>query len=491
MKQNKIALPNKLIVMLSLSKHDSRRGALTSCFDRLSMTLRLLVVFLVFSCAEDEKYDKAKAISAFAVVDKIKVDDDLAKVEIKLPKQVPNASWSGSVAYENQYVENFAKSFSLKNSGEISLKKSAITWNFYSGNFNDRFVFTPLLDGDKSFILNSSGDLIAYDLKQDKRIFKKRLFPRKFLRNYQTPKIFLKKNNDMLRQAQHDGRGDNKIFAIAGSNKIVAANANDGEIIWTKDISAIPVSAPVADDENVYVATNDNKLYALDSVSGNLKWVQSGVARTTAIFGAANPVLYKNLVIATYSSGEIYGIDKKTGEALWSQDLNVNKATSSDFYLNDIDATPLVKDDVIYAIGNGGLMMAINSKNGNYLWKKEIAGIVDFWAAGEFLYVINNDDKLLAIAKKTGGIKWISQLPNYKNEKKPQTKIIYAGVIMAGDKLVISSIRGDLLIVSPFDGKIEKTLKTKTKIHHSPAVVNDKIYLHSMGKWVVDLLEIE
>ena len=34
--------------------------------------------------------------------------------------------------------------------------------------------------------------------------------------------------------------------------------------------------------------------------------------------------------------------------------------------------------------------MAINADNGNYLWKKEIAGITDFWLAGDFLFVINN-----------------------------------------------------------------------------------------------------
>ncbi len=491
-KKNKKFMLQKLDVMLNLSKHVFS-SKYKHMFRQVKHDIAVLfsVVFLLVSCAEDEKYDKTKAVSAFAAVEKIKVDEDLAKVEIKLPKQVENSLWSGSVAYENQRIENFAKDFSHKKSGEIALKKSAVTWNFYSGNFNDRFVFTPIFDGDKAFILNASGHLIAYDIKQDKRIFKKRLFPSQFLKNYQTPKIFLQKNESMLRQAQHDGGGDDKIFAIAGSSRIVAAKANNGEIIWTKDISAIPVSAPIADENSVYVTTNDNKLYALDAANGNLRWMQAGVTRPTAIFGAANPVIYKNLVIATYSSGEIYGVDKKTGEALWSQDLNLSKATSSDFYLNDIDATPLVKDDVIYAIGNGGLMMAINVKNGNYIWKKEIAGIVDFWAAGEFLYVINNDDKLLAVYKKTGGIKWISQLPNYKNDKKPQTKIIYAGVVMAGDKLVISSVAGDVLMASPFDGKIEKIYKTKSKTHHSPVVVNGKIYLHSMGKWVVDLLEVK
>jgi outer membrane protein assembly factor BamB len=222
-----------------------------------------------------------------------------------------------------------------------------------------------------------------------------------------------------------------------------------------------------------------------------LQWFQSGILRTTAIFGAADPVIYKDSIIVSYSSGEIYGVNKKTGESLWSQNLNLSKATNSDFYLNDIDATPIAKDDMIYTIGNGGWMMAISTKNGNYLWRKEIAGIIDFWLAGDFLYVINNDNKLLAIHRKTGGIKWISQLPNLAKKDKLETRIIYSGVIMAGDKLVISNNSGALLIASPIDGKVEKTFLVGKRISHSPAVVGNKIYLHILGKYVVDLVEVE
>jgi len=196
-------------------------------------------------------------------------------------------------------------------------------------------------------------------------------------------------------------------------------------------------------------------------------------------------------LLVSYSSGEIYALKKQTGDAVWSQDLNISKATSSDFYLNDIDATPLVKDGIVYAIGNGGLTAAIRLKDGNFLWKKQIAGIVDFWAAGEFLFMIDNSDKLLAVSKKTGGIKWISQFPELKKPGKPQTKIFYSGLVMAGDKLLISRADGQLLIASPFDGKIEKTFEIKKKISHSPVVVNGKIYLHSIGKYTIDLIEIQ
>lgn len=440
-------------------------------------------VLLIISCDKDQEYDKVKAVSVFAAIDPIHLDKTLEKTEIKLPQQKNNKFWSGSASLENQTIENFEKKFSLVEKGffgkktqEISLHKSSQTWFFYSGSLKDHFIFTPIIKDGKIFILDTSGMLIARDLKTEKKIWKSQIFKSNFLKNYKTPKI---------------SYADGKIFAIAGANKIAAVNEVDGKVLWEKDLASIPLSTPISDGNFVYVATNDNKLYAFKAASGDLEWVQSGIARATAIFGASDPVISKDFVIVSYSSGEIYAVKKTTGEPVWSQDLNLSKATNSDFYLNDIDATPLVKDGMIYAIGNGGLMMALNAKDGNYSWKKQIAGIVDFWGAGDFLFVINNDDKLLAVSKKTGGIKWISQLPDLQKKGKPQTKIIYSGVVMAGDKLLISRADGKLLIASPFDGKIEKTLEVDKKLSHSPVVVDGKIYLHAIGRYVIDLIEIE
>lgn len=363
---------------------------------RMALSVLFSTILLLTSCSDkDKEYDKTKAVSAFVAIDPIKLDPSLEKLVITPPKQQKNNSWgiagtSGSA--QNQQIENFEKSFatkkpffSFKKTQEISLSKSIPFWFFYGGSIDDHFVFSPLIKDNKIFFLDTGGVLAAYDLKTEEKIWKSRVFHRVYLKNYQTPKI---------------GYGDGKIFAIAGINKIVAVSEVDGKIIWSKDISSIPVSAPIVDGKFLYVSTNDNKTYALNAADGELQWVQSGITRQTAIFGAADPIIYKEFLIVSYSSGEVYALNKKTGEALWSQDLNLSRATNSDFYLNDIDATPVVKDGTAYVIGNGGLMMAIDVKSGNYVWKKEIAGIVDFWLAGDFLFVINNDNKMLAVQKK-------------------------------------------------------------------------------------------
>ena len=399
---------------------------------RFNYSLIILLLFICSCSDKDKDYDKSKAISVFASIDPIKLDPSLEKVKIILPSQQKNNLWNGSNNEQNQRVENFAKDFlSKKKTAQIIFKKSSSTWSDLHFGYDDRLVYSPIIKEDKIYSLDSSGFLTARNLVTKKKIWQSRVFAHRILKNYQNPKI---------------SNSDGKIFAVAGVNVVVAVDEINGKVLWSKNISSIPVSTPVSDGKMVFITTNDNKLYALNASNGEMEWVVSAILRNTAILGAADPIFYKDSIIASFSSGEIYAINKKKGEILWMQDSNLSKANSSDFYLNDIDATPLVKNDVVYSIGNGGLMMAIDAKKGAYIWKKEIAGITDFWLAGDFLYVINNDNKLLAIYKKTGGIKWISELPNLRKTKKPESKIIYSGVIMAGDKLIISNVEGSNIV---------------------------------------------
>ncbi len=434
-----------------------------------------LLVFLLFSCAKDDDYDKKKAISVFTEQEKINIDATIAKEQIAIPQQKNITSTDGNFLANSQ-IENFAKTFSFTKKNQITIKKKSQFWSFYSANFSDHFVFSPIVKNHKIFALEPSGILISYDLVAEKKIWQKRIFPRQFLKNYQNPKI-----------TYFGG----VIFAIIGTNKVAAISEDSGDILWSKEISAIPLSTPLSDGEKLYILTNDNKLYALNAKNGDLYWIHSGVFRPAAISGAADLLFYQNSVIASYSSGEIYAIDKNSGESLWSNSLNLSRAINSDFYLNDIDATPIIKNDVIYAVGNGGFMAAMSAKDGSYFWKKELSSLSNFWLSGDFLFVINNENKLLAIHKKNGGIRWIAQLPDYKNTKKPQTKYIYNGLIMAGNELILSRFDGELLLISPLDGSLKGEWSIGKKISHSPIISDGKLYFYSLGRFFADLVEIQ
>jgi outer membrane protein assembly factor BamB len=430
-----------------------------------------LTVFFIlttlFSCASDKKIDDKNAISVFSDLESITLDSTLNKTNINIPEQTVNLSWFGNNNDNNQKIENFAFD-------KISNIKSIQSG--YRTSYDNRMVFAPVIAGDVIYTLDANSNLYARNLSTLKKIWKKKLISRWFIKDFTNGKI-----------SYFDG----KIFATTGYNLVFCVDAKTGEIIWQKTLSSIPISTPISDGNQLFLITDDNKTYALSALDGEINWVHSGILKTTGILGSASPVPYKNYVISAYSSGEIYTINKKNGEVGWVYDLNLNKVDSSDFILSDIDATPVIKNDVVYTIGNGGLMMAIRIIDGAILWQKELASITDFWIAGDFVYLINNDNKLICLYTKTGGIKWFAQLKKYLKDKKPNSKIIYNGIVMAGDNLIITNSSREILTISPFDGKVLQTKKLDQQIFHSPIVVDRRIYLQTIGRFTTNLIIID
>ena len=411
--------------------------------------LKAIFIFTFICSCSSIKDTNDGSVSIFKSDNLLKVDKGLSSVKIDIPKSKINEFWNGQY-YD---IDNF--SFSKT----VTSKKRIIT----GYNLKNNFIFSPIIADDKIFLLDESANLTARNLDNYNVIWKIKLSKSK---DFAGGKIYYK--NDI-------------IFVTTGYNSLSAINADNGQVIWSRSIKSIPISSPVSDGKYVFFITDNNKTYALNVKDGRIKWIHSGYSRDTAILGSADPVIYKDVLISSYSSGEIYAFNKKTSEVIWSYELNSNKAISSNFILNDVDATPIIHNEVAYVVGNGGLIMAVSIGDGRILWQKEFSTIINFWVAGNFIYLINNDSQLISIYKRNGKIKWFSQLKKYDNADKLEDKIIYNGIIMAGGNLIVTNNDGEIIIISPINGDILQEYKTSGKNYHRPVIVDGKMYLHNIG----------
>ena len=117
-------------------------------------------------------------------------------------------------------------------------------------------------------------------------------------------------------------------------------------------------------------------------------------------------------------------------------------------------------------------------------------GASDFWVAGDFVYLINNDNQVICLGKETGGIKWLYQMKKYLNPKDLSSQIIYNGIVMAGNNLIMINNK-QLIVASPFDGKILQTKELNQPVFHKPIVVGGKIYLQTTSRFSSHLLLVE
>ncbi|PZO73572.1 MAG: pyrrolo-quinoline quinone, partial [Sphingomonas hengshuiensis] len=197
------------------------------------------------------------------------------------------------------------------------------------------------------------------------------------------------------------------------------------------------------------------------------------------VFGVAAPASAQGTVVAGFSSGELNAYRYENGRSVWGDSLSRTSASTSVSALADIDAEPVIDNGRVYAVGQGGRMVALELVSGQRLWEQNLAGISTPWVAGEWIFVVTDDARLLCISRGSGKLRWVQQLPGFRNVKKRKGPISWVGPVLAGNRLLLANSEGQLVSASTTDGSITATQDTRSKAGYtlSPVVANGMLYL--------------
>jgi outer membrane protein assembly factor BamB len=275
---------------------------------------------------------------------------------------------------------------------------------------------------------------------------------------------------------------NNRVYATSGIGDVAAYDAATGAEIWRVRPAGPVRGAPTVANENVYVTTQDNQLFALNPADGKVRWNAAGTLETAGVFGTAAPAASQGTVVAGFSSGELTAYRYENGRVLWQDALARTSISTAVSALSDIDADPVIDNGRVYAVGQGGRMVALELNTGQRLWEINVAGISTPWVIGEWIYVVTDQAQLLAIARATGRVKWMTQLPRWRDVEDKEGPLTWVGPILAGDRLILANNRGQITNVNPVDGAVIGTQETKMGVSLPPVVANNTLYiLHDEG----------
>ncbi|MGN6620297.1 MAG: outer membrane protein assembly factor BamB family protein [Sphingomonas sp.] len=384
----------------------------------------------------------------------IKADPSLANVQVLLPDPVPNTEWSQSGG-------NAAKSM-----GHLALGESlnrAWTAKIAGGSDRARLAAAPVVANGHLYVIDVNAVVHSFAADTGAAGW--------------TTEIAQGSRYESARFGGGVSYDDGKLYATDGVGDVVALNANDGSVIWRAKPGGPLRGAPTLANGQVYVLSQDNQLYALGEADGKVTWTASGSLESQGVFGVAAPAAAQGTVVAGFSSGELNAYRYENGRSLWGDTLSRTSITTSVSSLADIDADPVIDQGQVYAVGQGGRMVALEIVTGQRLWEQDFAGLSTPWVAGEWVFVVTDDAKLVCIARGTGKIRWISQLPAFKNMKKRKDAIYWTGPVLAGNRLVLVNSLGQVAFVSPQTGDIQQTMETKSSFSLSPVVAENTLYL--------------
>ncbi|WP_267347481.1 PQQ-binding-like beta-propeller repeat protein [Sphingomonas carotinifaciens] len=380
-------------------------------------------------------------------------DQTIADVQVTLPAPAPNDAWA-------QPGGNAAKSMGQLALGEQPARLWEATIN--GGSVREPLAAAPVVADGKLFVVDVAAVLHAFAADTGAPLWSAKLT-----------------EGDANRPARFGGGAsfdDGRVYATDGLGDVVAVNAADGSIQWRAKPGGPLRGAPTVANGVVYVLSQDNQLFAISQADGKVQWAQQGTLETQGVFGVAAPAASQGSVVVGFSSGELNAYRYENGRVLWQDALSRTTISTSVSSLSDIDAAPVIDEGRVYAVGQGGRMVALELSTGQRLWEQNFAGIETPWIAGEWLFLVTDDARLVALSRASGKVRWISQLPRFRNEKKKSGAITWFGPVLAGNRLILTNSEGEIVYANPGDGAVQTTIEAKTQFTLPPIVANSTLY---------------
>lgn len=258
-----------------------------------------------------------------------------------------------------------------------------------------------------------------------------------------------------------------RVYAATGFGLVMALDAKAGKKLWEKNLGSPVRASPTAAGERVFVVTKEGQVFCLSGSDGAELWNFQGQSERASILVNTSPAVDGDTVVVPYPTGDVVALRVSTGQPVWSESLARSRTASSLGAMSDA-ARPAMTGGVVYVAGHAGRMVATGQKTGERLWSLTVASIQQPWVAGDSVFVVDTDGQLLAIARKDGKIQWAAKLPGGGT---------WSGPVLAGNRLWLTSSKGQLVSVDAASGKVASTQDLGSPIYISPIVAGGRMYV--------------
>jgi outer membrane protein assembly factor BamB len=385
----------------------------------------------------------------------IAVDPETAAAPMTLPSATANADWAQSGGSASKLVEHVALGASVGQAWSAAIGAGSTKSRRLGGG--------PVVAGGRVFTIDTVGSVRAHDAATGAVVWATRFGD-------------AKGNEDILYGGGVAVEGG-RVYATNGFGHVAALDAATGAAVWTVRPGGPLRGAPTVANGSVYVISQDNQIFALKATDGSTAWSNAAALEVAGVFGNGAPAVDRGTVVAGFSSGELNAYRYENGRMVWQDALSRTSISTGVSSLSDIDADPVIANGIVYALGQGGRMVALDLTSGQRVWELNMAGIATPWVAGDWLFAVNDKAQLIAVQRLTGKVRWINQLPRWLKEKKKDGQINYFGPVLAGNRLIIAGSNGTMINVDPTNGAIQSQVNVGGAVRFQPVVAGNALYL--------------
>ncbi|NBC32811.1 MAG: PQQ-binding-like beta-propeller repeat protein [Alphaproteobacteria bacterium] len=431
-------------------------------FARLRRPAALAAALLLAGCGigdwfggEDEPRLPGERVSVLELAQSLEPDPQVADLEVVIPPPQPLPDWpvpGGTPTHAPQHI-------AMQGPQIRAMWESGIG---VGAEGEERLLNPPIIVGDRIFATDATGHVTALSAGSGNRLWRV---------------LAADPTEDSEPLGGGIAYGDGLLFVTTGFGEIVAMDPANGGLVWREATGSPIRAAPAVADGRVYVVTVDNQLEAYAARDGSFLWRHTGILEPAALLGGATPAVAPGVVVAAYSSGEIFALRPESGRPAWFDSLTAIRRAGALAALADIRGMPVIHDDMVIAVSHSGRMAAFDLRRGVRIWEQEIGGINTPWVAGNFIFVISRNAELVALTRDTGRIRWVTPLPRWVYPEEREDAIIWSGPVLAGGVLMLVGSNEEGLLIAPESGEILNRFDLPESSHVPPVVANGTLYI--------------
>ncbi|WP_108651726.1 outer membrane protein assembly factor BamB [Dongshaea marina] len=316
----------------------------------------------------------------------------------------------------------------------------------------------PVVDENRIFAASRDGIVQAMDAKTGKRLWRIDLSDLKINEDKRSVRLSggLTSDNGNLYFGSEDGL-------------VYAVSEQDGKLLWTHSVPGEVVAAPAVNSGKVVISLTSGTLVALDQQNGDQEWSFTDDQPSLLLRGASTPLIAGGAVFYGRPDGKVAVVLLSNGQLAHQFQVTTAKGGTELARMVDVNAAPLIRNNVMYAIAYNGQLVANNVMTGQQLWKRKYTSYRNIAADGLNLYVTDDRNHIYSIDSQNGAEQWSNDLLEYRNVTAP---VVY------GDYLVVGDDEGYLYWFDLNSGKLKAMSKLSSSgIYAAPVVADGTLYV--------------
>lgn len=397
--------------------------------------------------------DKAGRIAMVLADEVLEADPELATVPIELPTAAINGSWSQTGKGSSKVVGHVQAADAFE-----------IAWRVNAGKGTDRksaIAAPPVTDESSVYVIDAGQKVRSFSLDSGARLWEQSL------------------SSGQRRDKVGNGGGialeGDRLVVASGFGFIAALDASTGSQLWRTDMSAPMTGSPTIKNGMVFATSNNNEIFALSLATGDIEWSDQAISETARVLGSPSPAAVEDLVVAPFSSGEVIAYLASNGRRLWSEALSRAGRFTPISAINDVSSRPVLSAGVVYATSQSGLLTGIDGRSGTRIWVQPVGSVQAPAIAGPYMFLASTDAQVVALQAQTGKVFWVTQLEEYEKAEKRENKITYSGPLIASNRVLVASSRGELISLDAQTGAETGRLKLKSPVFIEPIAAGGKV----------------